>query len=131
MKKINKKFKSIKFGVISIAYTKCSKGGYHRGKMLERCHKCGKLLTYEDFKSPYTTSSTTSITPGITKVQDSNKWVEVKRRPVGDKVEIICIDCGKPRLIKPQDVWQVKRCKNCQSKKNKRKFKKFIQKVTQ
>lgn len=30
--------------------------------------------------------------------------------------EIICVDCGKPRKVKPQDAWQVKRCVECQDK---------------
>lgn len=31
-------------------------------------------------------------------------------------VTIQCVDCGADRLIKPQDVFQVKRCENCQKK---------------
>lgn len=44
-------------------------------------------------------------------------------------VQIICIECGKPRMIKPQDKHQVKRCIACQEKKKGAKLKEMISKA--
>lgn len=40
--------------------------------------------------------------------------------------QIICIDCGAPRKVKPQDAWQVKRCVDCQNKKKGVKLKQMV-----
>jgi hypothetical protein len=39
-------------------------------------------------------------------------------KPDGPYTKVItCIDCSKPRKVKPQDAWQVKRCVDCQNTK--------------
>lgn len=40
---------------------------------------------------------------------------QVKGKPV-KLVQISCVDCEAPRAIKPQDVFQVKRCEDCQKR---------------
>lgn len=42
--------------------------------------------------------------------------------------EIICIECGAKRKVKPQDAWQVKRCIPCQAKKKGAKLKEMVEK---
>lgn len=44
--------------------------------------------------------------------------------------QIICVDCGAPRKVKPQDAWQVKRCVECQGKKKGAKLKQLIARKT-
>jgi ribosomal protein S27E len=40
-----------------------------------------------------------------------------KPRPMEDThVEIRCVDCGKPRMVRNQDAHQVIRCVECQKK---------------
>src|SRR5690349_496697 len=90
-----------------VPLTKCPKGGLHRGLILDPCLKCRTLLTYADYeKKPQ------GLTNG------------------GKTCVIKCIVCGDLREVKPQDAWQVKRCKPCQANKNKKSFTKFIKKVT-
>lgn len=86
--------------------TACPKGGRHAGNILDRCSRCGSVLTYADFeKKPLATVS-------------------------NGKLHVIkCVDCGASREVKPQDVWQVKRCRPCQAKKSGKSFKKFLAKV--
>lgn len=43
--------------------------------------------------------------------------------------KIICIECKSPRMVKPQDVHQVKRCIPCQTQKKGVKLKALIEKV--
>lgn len=40
--------------------------------------------------------------------------------------QILCVDCGAARKVKPQDAWQVKRCVECQGKKKGAKLKQLI-----
>ena len=42
--------------------------------------------------------------------------------------QIICVECGAPRRVKPQDAWQVKRCVVCQNKKKGAKLREMIAK---
>jgi hypothetical protein len=84
--------------------TACPKGGRHRGLILDPCEKCKAQLLFRDFE-----------------IQES------KTQYSGT---IKCIDCGDMRTgVKPQDMWQVKRCKPCQAKKSGKSFKQFIKKV--
>lgn len=82
--------------------TKCPRGGLHKGSILDKCPKCKKLLVFADFEL--------QVSAGLLHI-------------------IKCIDCGASREVKPQDVWQVKRCKPCQAKKTKKSFTKFMRKV--
>lgn len=97
--------------------TKCPKGGLHRGPILDPCEKCGNLLVYADFEKPI--RNILVHTGGKVVVVSGVKTHSIK-----------CIDCGAVRDgIKPQDIWQVKRCKPCQAAKSKKSFKKFMKKV--
>lgn len=49
-------------------------------------------------------------------------------RPDGQYTkQIICVECGAPRKVKPQDAWQVKRCVDCQGKKSGAKFRQMVE----
>lgn len=87
-----------------IPQTPCSRGGNHVGIILEKCLRCGEFLGEDHFLLPQ------SALPG-------------------KKITIKCIECGALREVKPQDAWQVKRCKPCQANKSKKSFAKFMKKV--
>lgn len=87
--------------------TKCPKGGRHIGLILEKCTRCRAFLTPADFVR-------------------AGQQPSVKN----GKLHIIkCCECGASREVKPQDLFQVKRCKPCQAKRSGRTFKKFLSKV--
>ncbi len=98
--------------------TPCTKGGKHRGRILDRCEKCGTLLTYMDFCLELLVVFKKAVGPrqhlAPPSGQTIHKAVEIKCQEPG---------CGATRLVKPQDVWQVKRCVPCQKAHQMNRFK--------
>ena len=125
------------------ARTKCPDGRRHRGKMLSRCENCNQLLGYEDFARPEEDAKSKERktmtkakkkaklqASGSTKhiVNDKQVYVKYTYNDKTDILEIACMDCGKKRQIKSQDLFQVKRCAQCQAKNGKKKQKVFFDK---